>query len=562
MERTQIDILRQDFRAGHITRRQLIQRATALGLSASAIGGLLGGPAATAAQGATPQAASGVLQLGRESEFQANFLPFRISTGGQTQVMDLIFSRLAKLDSDVTLIPDAAESFEISPDGTQFTFTMRQGMTWHDGEPFTANDVIFTYKLAMTKATGAGQYNKLRQIKGAEAFYEGQSQEVEGLELVDENTIRITLELPNVAFLTGTAASNSLVWILPEHIFKDADPATLDQHPQIQTPTVGSGPYRFVEYVPDQHVAFEANPNFYLGAPKIAQVFLRLAEPATQLAQLESGEVHLVSRMAPREAQRLEGSDVVDIASTPGLGVFQTAIFNERFPDKRVRQAFMYAVDRQALLDAVLLGQGELVHSTVIGPEWATYDDLNTYPYDPEKAKALLAEAGWDSSQTVVLNWPQGFQAIETSAPVFQQHLAEVGVTIELQPLESAAFVTKVVDEPDFDLAWFGGGSYRLDPDVSSNYYACANWSPNGGNTTHYCNEELDALLVEGRGTPDIAQRTEIYHQVAKTLNEDVPTIFWWSDNQIFGISKKLQGVKPGPSQYIWWNIHEWSLTE
>ncbi|MEA2584075.1 MAG: peptide/nickel transport system substrate-binding protein [Thermomicrobiales bacterium] len=543
-------------RSGRLDRRGFIKGAAALGLSASTIGSLVAGP-----QKAAAQAASGVLQLGRESEFTAMFLPFKASTGGQTQVFDLIFSRLLKVDADTNLVPDLAESFEISPDATVFTFKLRQGMTWHDGTPLTAKDVVFTYKLAMTKAAAARQYGKLSQIKGAAAFYEGTATDVEGLEMPDELTVRWTLEKPNVAFMIGTALSNSLVWILPEHLLKDADPATLDQHPAIVKPTVGSGPYKFVEYVPDQHVAFAANENFYLGAPKIGQVFLRLAEPATQLAQLESGELHMLSRMAPSEAERLEGNEFVDVVSTPGVGIFQTAINNERFTDKRVRQAFMYAIDRPALLEAVLRGQGELVHQTVIGPEWAVYDDLNTYPRDVEKAKALLQEAGWDASRTVEVTWPKGFQAIELAAPVFQQQLAEVGVKIALAPLESAAYLKKVVDEPDFDLAWFGGGSYRLDPDVSSTYYMCANFTPQGGNTTHYCNETLDQLLVEGRGTTDIAQRTEIYHQVAKTLNEDVPTIFWWSDNQIFGISKKLQGVKPGPNQYIWWNIHEWSLT-
>jgi peptide/nickel transport system substrate-binding protein len=228
--------------------------------------------------------------------------------------------------------------------------------------------------------------------------------------------------------------------------------------------------------------------------------------------------------------------------------------------DKRVRQAMMYGTDRKALLDVVLLGQGELVYSTVIGPDWAKFDDLNTYDFDPEKAKALLAEAGWDSEQTLQLTWSRGFQTVELAAPVFQQQMAEIGIKIELFPQETAAYVKAVVEEPDFDMAWFGGGSYRLDPDVSSSYYLCANFTPNGGNTTHYCNEDLDALFIEGRGTTDIAQRTEIYHQVAQILNEDVPTLFWWSDNQIFGVSKRLKGLKPGPNQYIWWNIQEWTL--
>jgi peptide/nickel transport system substrate-binding protein len=503
---------------------------------------------------------AGVLQIGRESEFNPTFLPFQTSTGTQTQVFDLIFSRLLKVDADLNLVPDAAESFEISEDATTFTFNIREGITWHDGEPFTIDDVLFTYRLALTKETGAAQAGKLRQIKGATAFYNGEATEIEGLERVDDTTLRITLDKPNIAFLIGTAGSNSLIWILPEHILGEVAPAELAQHPAVQAPVVGSGAYQFVEYVPDQYISFTANPNFYLGAPKIEQVFLRLAEPATQLAQLESGELHLISRMAAREADRLSTSDVLDIVATPGVGVFQTAVNTERVTDKRVRQAMMYGTDRKALLDVVLLGQGELVYSTVIGPDWAKYDDLNTYDFDPDKAKALLAEAGWDSEQTLQLTWSRGFQTVELAAPVFQQQMAEIGIKIQLFPQETAAYVKAVVEEPDFDMAWFGGGSYRLDPDVSSSYYLCANFTPNGGNTTHYCNEDLDALFIEGRGTTDIAQRTEIYHQVAQILNEDVPTLFWWSDNQIFGVSKRLKGLKPGPNQYIWWNIQEWTL--
>jgi len=544
----------REFRHHRLSRRQVLQQAAAAGLAAGALG--------TGAGAISPAVAQeeGVLQLGRELEFNPTFLPFQTSTGTQTQVFDLIFSRLLKVDADLNLVPDLAESFEVSDDATTYTFTLREGVTWHDGEPLTIDDIIFTYRLALTKETGAGQAGKLRQIKGAAAFYDGESTEIEGLARVDDTTLRITLELPNIAFLVGTAGSNSLVWILPEHILGEVPPAELAQHPAVQAPVVGSGAYQFVEYAADQYVSFKANPNYHLGAPQIEQVFLRLAEPATQLAQLESGELHLISRMAAREADRLKTSESIDIISTPGVGVFQTAVNNERVTDKRVRQAMMYGTDRQALLDTVLLGEGELVYSTVIGPEWAVYDDLNTYAYDPDKAKALLAEANWDPEQTLQLTWSRGTQTIELAAPVFLQLLVEIGIKIELFPQETAAYVKAVVEEPDFDMAWFGGGSYRLDPDVSSTYYLCSNFTPNGGNTTHYCNEELDALLIEGRGTVDTDARAAIYHDVALMLNEDVPTLFWWSDNQIFGASKRLKGLKPGPNQYIWWNIQEWTL--
>jgi peptide/nickel transport system substrate-binding protein len=544
-----------DFQARKINRRQLVQGAAAAGVSATAITALIG-PSATPAAAQ----AGGAIQLGRESEFAANFNAFKISTGGQTQVMDMIFGRLLKLDNTNTWIGDLAETWEISPDATVFTFGIRQGVTWHDGTPFTIDDVIFTYRSALTEEAGAGAAGKLRQIKGGTAFYNKETDEIEGLERVDDNTLRITLEKSNIAWLVGTAGSNSLLWIQPKHILGDVPLTDWETAEAIQKPVVGTGAYQFVEHVADSHVEFKANPNFYLGAPKTEQVFLRLAEPATQLAQLESGEIHMASRLPAREADRLSSSDVVEILYNPGNGIFQTAVHTPRVPDKRVRQAMMYGTDRQALLDAVLLGQGELVYSSVIGPDWAVPTGLNTYDYNPETAKALLAEAGWDSETTLQLTWSRGFVNVELAAPVFQQQMAEIGIKIELFPQESAAYLDSVITNPNFDLAWFGGGSYRLDPDVTSNYYLCANFTPGGGNTTHYCNEDLDALLIEGRGLADPALRAPIYQEVAAILNEDLPTLFWWSDNQIFGKNVQLQGVLPGPNQYIWWNIQDWEL--
>jgi peptide/nickel transport system substrate-binding protein len=540
--------------------RRTLMKASAGAAAAAAIGG--GAASSIAIRSAAAQDAGTALQIGRETEFAPIFVPFHASNGTQTQIFDLIYSRLLKVQDDLTFQPDLAESWEVSDDATSYTFKIRDGINWTDGTPLTIDDIIFTYKMALTAETAALQAGKLKQITGATDFYDKKADDISGLERVDDNTLKITLDKPNVAFLTGTAGSSSLVWIVPQHIYQDVDPATIDQAPASQNPTVGTGAYQWVEYVPDQYVSFTANPNYHLGAPKIEQVFLRLAEPATQLAQLESGELHLISRMAAKEADRLSTSDTIDIVNTPGIGVFQTAINNERFTDKRLRQAMMYGTDRKALLEAVLLGQGELVYNTIIGPDWAVYDDLNTYEFDPEKAKSLVTDSGYDASQSIELTWSKGYQPVELAAPVFQQQMADIGLKIDLAPLESAAYVDKVVTNPDFDMAWFGGGSYRIDPDVSANYYMTVNWTPNGGNTTHYSNEELDQLFIDGRGTTDIPTRTEIYHKAATILNEDIPTLFWWSDNQIFGINKKLQGVKPGPNQYIWWNIQEWSFAE
>ena len=158
MDDRQIKALALDFRGQKISRRQLAKQVAALGVSASGVSGVLG--TVGAVRSASAQAST-ALQIGRESEFTPAFLPLKTATGGQTQVFDLVYSRLLKFSDDLSLVPDAAESYEVSPDATVFTFKLREGMTWHDGAPFTARDVIFTYKLAMTKAAGARQWGKL-----------------------------------------------------------------------------------------------------------------------------------------------------------------------------------------------------------------------------------------------------------------------------------------------------------------------------------------------------------------------------------------------------------------
>lgn len=562
MDEEQIQLVEQRLGNLGVDRRTLLKvGGGALAASFTATTVAASAPIVTTAAGAQSAAPSGVLQMGRASEIAPIWSPLKVSNGGQAQVMDLVFNRLIKFDADLNLIPDACEDFTVSPDATEFTFRLRQDIAWTDGEPFTARDVMFTYKLALTKAASARQYGKLSQILGAPEFYEGEADDVAGLEMPDDYTFKITLAQPNIAFLVGPSHSSSMLWILPEHILRDMDPAGIDNHPFTLNPDTGTGPYHFIEYVPDQYVEFEANTDYFKGSPKIQTVFLRLAEPPTALAQLDAGELHVMPHVSPSDAERLRGNPLLNIVSAPGVGVFQIAIMNERFPDKRFRQAMYYAVDRQAMIDVVLQGEGRLVNSTIIGPEWAEYGDLNDYAYNPDKAKELLAEVGWDPSRTVQLTWSKGFEAIELAAPIFQAQLRDVGIEIELAPFDSPAYIQKVVDEPDFDLAWFSGGVYAMDPDVSAAYYECNNWTPQGANTTHYCDEELDQLFVEGRGTPDVEKRSEIYHRVALKLNEDVPTIFWWSENIIWGINKGVQGIQPGANADIWWNIQEWSLS-
>jgi peptide/nickel transport system substrate-binding protein len=508
--------------------------------------------APTAAASPKPAApGKGVVSLVPGGNFAARFTPLKICCAIQQEAVRKIFEPLTMTGPGLTRIGRLAERWEISKDATTFTYFLRRGLTWSDGQPLTARDVAFTYRLALTKAVASGTFVRSRvlSLRGGKDFYDGKSNEIPGLQVLDDYTIRFVLEKPNVEFARVTETG-----IVPEHVLKDMVPGEIDQHPFTAKPMVGSGAYQFVQYAPDQFIELKANPNFYLGAPKIEKLFIRLPQPQVAIAQLEKGEVDFVAKLSPIEAQRLKENPSLNIVSSSGIGMFQIAIQTDRIPDKRVRQAMMYAIDRKGLLKTVLLGQGRLVHAPIFGPEWAVFDDLNPYDYNPAKAKELLKEAKWDSNRELELIWAAGYPGTDQSAPVVQQQFQEVGIKLKLTPMDNPAYLKR--DEAgDYELAWFGGGSYALDPDIANVYY---NNATKKDSNTRYGSPELDELFEKGRSTSDVNERRKFYHDAAKILNEDVPTIYFWSEDFIVGYAKRLQNVKPVITD-MFWNLHEWA---
>jgi peptide/nickel transport system substrate-binding protein len=264
------------------------------------------------------------------------------------------------------------------------------------------------------------------------------------------------------------------------------------------------------------------------------------------------------------ELERVEKMTGVRLESVPSPSMDVIGINLQRpyLQDKRVRQAMMYAIDRKTIVESLLQGRGEVVNSPIFGPEWMGIPEgLNAYDYDPEKAKALLQEAGWDANQAIdAMTVPPNE---EWWAEVVQQQLREVGIKFDLRQVEVSELIDKVfAEEADFDCFLSGGDTYRADPNISSLFYSSNQFPPNGGNGSRYANPELDALYVEGRATNDLDERKRIYTEAAKILNEDIPSIFLWSPNSFFAINERVQGfVGPGYVDNRLWNVEDWSVT-
>ena len=221
-------------------------------------------------------------------------------------------------------------------------------------------------------------------------------------------------------------------------------------------------------------------------------------------------------------------------------------------------------IDRAGIVASVLQGEGTVVNSPIFGPEWmGAPAGLNEYAYDPEMAKQLLTESGFDTSQTLSIMHLPGTPAKDAAVAIMQQQLNEVGFKIEILQVDVAELIRRYVDETDFDLFYNAGGVFRADPSISATYFATANFTPGGGNGSHYTNARVDELFNAGKGQTDNAERQATYTEIATILNEEVPWIFLWSPNSIFGFSNRLQGfAPPSYSDNKLWNAETWSVTE
>lgn len=518
-----------------------------LGVSSTAIiGGVgVGSGGASAAPVAIGRGATGARQAGDAvrfamvGDFIPSFYPLGTWTGNQFLLYNLVFSTLVELDVDLNLRGDLAESWEISEDATTFTFHLRQNVTWHDGQPFTSKDVAFSFKYYLRDPQATGFTSRLQQLVGAADYMSGATDELPGIETPDDYTVVLKLAQPNAFFIK--ALREPFHFILPQHILEGVNPEELQTHPFATESPTGTGPYRVVSVQPDQYVELEAYPNYFLGAPRVAKVFQKFLPAELVLAQLESGELDLGLRLNPLEYDRLESSANLEAIARPGVGVVELIVNNLRITDKRTRQAIYYALDRQGMIDALFGGRGKLLKAP---PAMTDYPDLNEYAYNPETAQQLLAESGFDTSQTIRLIYDTAWPAVSTTVPIIEQQLEAIGFNVELEPLDTTAWVERYRNQPDsWELAWGQGGTEALDPDVSTIYYTNDPKTAIG----YYTNDELNELFIQGRSTGDQAKRDEIYQQVAKIINDEAPVIYLWTPYDVHGKVQGLQGVTVHP---------------
>lgn len=483
------------------------------------------------------------------------FGPLAPASGPDQEVISLIYDTLMIGGPDGKQVPMAAAAApSVSADAKTITYKLQPGLKWSDGQSLTSKDLVFTYTRAADTNTGSGWSAYLSDVQGVADYVAGKAKTISGFSAPDPQTFVIKQTVPNV----GLVGQVSGIGILPEHVLGTLPVTDFGSNAWFRKPTVTSGPYTFVDYKTDQYVHVTANPKFREPVG-VKDIYLKPVTAAVATQELSTGEMDIVW-IAASDAKTVQGfSNVtVDDVQVPG---FVRAVWNQsepRFKDPRVRQAFLYAVDRAGIVKSALDGHGR-VSNDVLDPLW-TGTDLNQYPYDPAKAKQLLKAANWDSSKPVQLAWvPGGNPDRDAAATVMQQQLNAVGIKLELKQVQTSWF-TGAYKNHTFDMVLYGGGDYKTEPANIGPVTNCDAGVPKGPNNGLYCNRQLDSMVAQAVATVDPAKRADIWKQAAKVENAD-PSMMWlYSLDNLFGVNKRIQGFQP-LTNVAWFEPWKWTVT-
>ncbi len=485
------------------------------------------------------------------------FNPLIPQITGDQLINQLHHAGLVMTNGSREYIGRVASDWTVSGDARTWTFTINTDMGWSDGTPFTIDDVVFSYELWANPESGSSATGVLARVAGVDAFLAGTAPNISGLRAVDQQTLEIELTEPNVSFIDSIV--QPIMHILPKHILQDIPLAQLSEHPWFREPTAGLGPYVFERWITDDEVEFVPNA-FYPAELGLDRLFARTLTTEVAGAQLETGELDL-AQIAATDISRFNSLPGITIHRQQGVGIMalHTALDAGKLADPRVRAAMLHAIDRQAIVDSILAGEGVVVDTLVHGPAWAVPSDLPTFEYNPERARELLAEAGFD------LSTPIRFETVSTQtarlnlATIAAGQLQAVGLTgAVVVPYEPAA-LSAAIGNRDFDLLISEYGNFATDPHSMTIRLGC-DFIP-GSNIVRYCNPELDVLLRRGIATPVLAERTAIYADAQRIFTRDLPILPLYVANTLFGTAERFQGYQPhGAVIDAFWNAPDWTV--
>ncbi len=478
-----------------------------------------------AAASAAPQ---GTLRVGLSTYPNALYVSISDERNAHNVAWQL-YDSLVWINEEGKLEPALAESWDISEDGKTYTFNLRQGVKFHNGEPFTADDVVFTWK-----------NNIVDKIKWSEKFTIAKA-----VEKVDDYTVKISTESPSPLLLRVIA----IYWGIMPH--KYCEKVGLDG---FYNQPIGTGPFKFVEWKKGDRLIYEAYADYWkAGYPKVQNLIFRpIPESSTRVAAIKTGEVDIVGRLSYEEAAQLQGASNIKVLSYPVDRIYYIAFNNlttgkgKPTEDARVRQAMNYAVDVDAIIDALFNGQANPASGMVMSGEFVYDKKIKPFGYDPEKAKKLLAEAGYPDGFEMEMAGPTGaYTNFEQVLEAIQGYLEAVGIKTSLKLMESGQYwnlEAKKQLPPLFGDSWSeaSGESFtRLKGALGGMDASYSSWSDP---------KILDYLKKIG-STVDEPKRIQLYHDLQKYMQDNPPFIYLYEPMTFEAISTKVKNYTPRPAE-------------
>ncbi|HDR7001963.1 ABC transporter substrate-binding protein [Bacillus cereus] len=479
------------------------------------------------------------------------FLPYFQQNGWDGNVTSVIFASLVSTDKQGKPIPELAEKWDVSSDQLTYTFHLRKDLKFSDGSPLTADDVAFTLTLLHDKAYEGEVDISQYAVKGGKEYKEGKATSIEGIQVVDQQTIKITTEKVNsqaIFVLGGTVLSKA-------YYGKDYKQNTsLDYLKDLYGKPLAAGPYKFEKYIPGQEVRFVANENYYAGKPKIQNFIYKITSGDTKLQLFQTGEVDHTGLGTGDEvleqAKALEFANI-QIETAPSFSYIYMNNNKSYLKDKKVRQALIYGLDRKKYVDTALKGYGTVANVPIHPTSWAyTEEGVNKYEYDKEKAKKLLDEAGWKvgsdgirekDGQKLKLSYfgPSSAKDSDLLIPIAKENYKEIGVEFNPEFMDFNTMLSKV-NKGDYDLASVSTPITSDPSETAGEYLSTANETSLG-----YKNAKVDELIQKGIETVDIEKRKPIYKELYKELSDDPPVILLNYRRTITGYNGNIKGIDP-----------------
>lgn len=462
---------------------------------------------------------------------------------------NMLFMPLVDLDADMNFQPYLADTFWMSDDGLSLTFRIREGAMWHDGVPVTADDVIWTYEMMVNEEVAYANRQYVQYVESAER--------------IDERTVRF-----DFTEVHADPLFDFIDWEpMPKHLLGELAPAELRNAPFNRNP-VGNGPFRFVSWSANQEAVFEANRDFVLGRPHLDRVVFRvIPEQTTQLTELLTGGIDFMRAVPPAEMGRVEEAQQVETIVYPARSYTYLA-WNTRdplFEDANVRRALTMAIDRQQIVDALLYGYGRIAVSDVMPFQWM-FEDLEPWPYDPERAREVLAEAGWedtDGDGTIdkdgrpfrfVLETNQGNDLREDIIVIVQSNLERVGIDVQPRLAEWTSLIDRL-KRKDFEAAVSGWSvDFKFDP---TEVMSCAAIEAKY-NYTSFCNPRADSLMQRALTTLDRDAARPLWDEYQRIIHDEQPYSFLYYLEERIGVNGRVRGVVADARGHLvsvadWW---------